>query len=188
MSVSQKMVSSRPKIMTSTKVSISYCFATKTNFIISRFVRKMIKYSNHFVDRQFFVFVPVEFFHMFRMVIQKFKIVDSIISFYSVFMMNLLCRQKWATKMFFHHKSMLQNSFSSIVYSGISMVSGLWQTFFKNSPVRGNTVVTMPLKSASVFLANLSLNRIENFITTIYFTYFAFSHKFIITQRKHYVN
>jgi hypothetical protein len=50
-------------------------------------------------------------FIMFRFLHQR-KIIDSVINFVSVFMVNNLSRNKVSPKMFFHHKAVFQNIIS----------------------------------------------------------------------------
>lgn len=112
--------------------------------------------------------------YMFGLAIHKFKILQTVIGSHMVFMVDFLTRQKLSTKMLFHNMSMLQDSLATDPNPVISIISKLWLTSFKQSPLGRNIVVSMSLHSASMHRADeisLSSRFIAGFKFTNHYPY-----------------
>lgn len=154
-----------------------------TNFLFIILRNKVLRPVNYS-----FSVISVVFCKMLRIANHQFKVFNSIVCFVSVYVMNVFCFCKGSSKVLFHQISMLLNSVSINIDPKVSVFGEARFTFFVHSPVRRNIIIPMSRKTTSMFSTNLTLNRVKNFVTTIYSTYISFSHINIVTQGGQNVN
>ena len=121
-------------------------------------------------------------FHVFGMVIEKFKVFYSVVGCNPIFVMNSLISAKFSTEMLLHYISVMENSLPIYIYTEVTQLGKTWQSLLETSPIRRNLISTVPKEPATVHPANLSICPFKNVGATINSAKFTSCHESIITR------
>ena len=117
-----------------------------------------------------FPHIGMAFTHMFSMAIKQFKVLNSIVSFNSIYVMHPFFFSKLSLKVLFHNMTMLKNPFTIYVNTKVSHGAEAGLSFFKNSPIWRNVVkIFMTKPPSSVHIANTSFSFSQYFFTSFNF-------------------
>ena len=81
---------------------------------------------------------------------------------------------QFSSKMLFHNIAMFEPSRTIYVNTKIAKFRKAWSSFFKISPFWRDVVISVPVESSSVHLANTSFCLFKDIATTFDFAYFVY--------------
>lgn len=163
-------------IMFFTEIKTSSIIITTRNKTFSNFRMYQFSRFNYWNKNIPIYFKPffMTFRYMCRITTKNSKILYSIISFNSVYMMDNFTFLKRSFQKLFHYISMLKNSFFVNFYSYISILCETWFSSFKHFFCRMQFIISIIIFSASMSLTNIF--RFTNICTTTKTTNISFTH------------
>jgi hypothetical protein len=128
------------------------------------------------------------FAHVLFVIFVQFEIFDSVVCSDVINVMNTFFLSERSAKVLFHNIAMLQHTLPVDINANIPQWTHARLTLSQICPIWGNTVVTMPKKTAPMCRTDLSASGRQNSRAALNFTNFPFSHIPIIARGERNVN